>query len=153
MVTIYRKGQGVTSLAIRSAQDLPLSSWLPPFHSLPHPINVQCGANVRTPTDYREAAEWVRRAAEQAIPRAQLDLGHLYEQGKGVPLDYISAYAWYKTASAGAEKRAKTKLKNVTTHDITANQQSRYCHGATAKIPSGSRLRSATANRKFIRRF
>jgi len=53
----------------------------------------------------------VRRAAELGYARAQLDLGFLYEQGKGVPMDYVAAYMWYKTASEGGERRAAARLK------------------------------------------
>jgi TPR repeat protein len=30
-----------------------------------------------------------------------MSLGYLYEQGKGVPLDYVAAYTWYSLAAAG----------------------------------------------------
>ena len=55
----------------------------------------------------------MRKAAEQGYAPAQLDLGYLYEQGKGVAMDYVSAYTWYKAASAGGEHRAKAQMKNL----------------------------------------
>jgi TPR repeat protein len=50
-----------------------------------------------------------------------VDLAFLYEQGKGVPLDYVSAYEWYKAASAGGEKQAAVRLKGLT-HVMTPEQ-------------------------------
>ena len=66
-----------------------------------------------TTVDYSEAANWVRRAAEQGYARAQLDLAYLYEQGKGVSLDYVSAYSWYKIAMNGGQKLARSRLKSL----------------------------------------
>ena len=52
----------------------------------------------------REVAKWSRRAAEQGHVMAQLALGGLYTEGRGVPKDYVRAYAWYNLAVAqGAE--------------------------------------------------
>jgi TPR repeat protein len=42
-----------------------------------------------------------------------MDLGYLYEQGKGVPLDYVAAYMWYMTAKSGGDRRATEKLKSL----------------------------------------
>jgi TPR repeat protein len=61
--------------------------------------------------DFSEAAKWVRRASELGFARAQLDLGYLYEQGKGVPMDHVAAYMWYKIAADGGERRAASQLK------------------------------------------
>jgi len=63
----------------------------------------------------------VRAAAEQGFARAELDLAYLYEQGKGVPLDYVSAYLWYKSAADRGEKRAGARLRSVSTV-MTADQ-------------------------------
>jgi hypothetical protein len=41
--------------------------------------------------DYAEAAKWARTSAEQGYAPAQIDFGYLYEQGKGVALDYVKA--------------------------------------------------------------
>lgn len=53
--------------------------------------------------------------------RAALDLAYLYEQGKGVPLDYVSAYVWYKSAADHGEKRAAARLRSISTV-MTADQ-------------------------------
>lgn len=38
-------------------------------------------------------------------------MGFLYEKGKGVAVDYIAAYMWYKIAAEGGESRAASQLK------------------------------------------
>jgi len=50
-----------------------------------------------------------------------LDLAYLYEKGNGVPLDYVSAYMWYKSASDGGERRAAMALTSLS-RIMTAEQ-------------------------------
>jgi TPR repeat protein len=45
------------------------------------------------PQDYAQAAIWYRKAAEQGSAEAQFNLGLLYDNGLGVPLDYSQAAA------------------------------------------------------------
>lgn len=45
--------------------------------------------------DYRVAADWYRKSAEQGNARAQYYLGFLYECGIGVERDYGEAFKWY----------------------------------------------------------
>src|SRR5262249_55048374 len=45
------------------------------------------------------AAQWYQKAASQGYAPAQIDLGSLYEQGKGVPKDPQLALNWYRKAS------------------------------------------------------
>ena len=49
--------------------------------------------------DYNAAAQWYRRAAEGGSKRAQMNLGMLYEQGRGVPQDPQEALRWYRKGS------------------------------------------------------
>jgi TPR repeat protein len=53
------------------------------------------------------------KAAESGYAPAQGKLGQLYATGKGVPLDYVAAYAWYKSAAAGAYEPAKKTLTDL----------------------------------------
>ncbi len=62
------------------------------------------------PQDYTEAAIWFRRAAEQAHPMAQFNLGRLYEGGRGVPQDLILAYMWYSLAASGFDWRDDSRV-------------------------------------------
>jgi uncharacterized protein len=45
-------------------------------------------------TDDREAAVWLRRAAEHGQAEGQLMLGLLFFYGRGVTQSYVRAYAW-----------------------------------------------------------
>ena len=51
------------------------------------------------PKDNAEAVKWVRRAAEQGYPQAQVKLGVMYEYGLGVPKDMDEARKWYRKAA------------------------------------------------------
>jgi TPR repeat protein len=60
-----------------------------------------------------QAAHWARLAADQGHPRAQALLGYLYETGKGLPLDYVSAYTWYSRAVAAGDDSSAEHLKSL----------------------------------------
>ena len=51
------------------------------------------------PMDYKQAAAWYLKAAEQGMLDAQYNLGVMYSNGQGVPQDYKQAAAWYLAAS------------------------------------------------------
>ena len=53
--------------------------------------------------DYVEAARWLRLAAQLGLPSAETNLAYLYEQGRGLPLDYVAAYTWYSRALAAGD--------------------------------------------------
>ena len=84
-----------------------------------------------------------RCAAQAGYARAQLDLGYLYEQGKGVPLDYVSAYMWYRVALSGGEKRADSALKNLSA--IMSAAQIQQALAAAATLPKSDAPTSAYA--------
>jgi hypothetical protein len=48
--------------------------------------------------DDREAAVWLRRAAEHGQAEGQLMLGILFYYGRGVPQSFVRAYAWCELA-------------------------------------------------------
>ena len=51
------------------------------------------------PQDYKEAAKWFTKAAEQGYANAQYSLGVMYRDGDGVPQDYKEAVKWYTKAA------------------------------------------------------
>ena len=52
--------------------------------------------------DYKQAAKWWLKSAEQGDAEAQYYLGFMYENGQGVPQDYKQAAKWYlKSAEQG----------------------------------------------------
>ena len=57
-----------------------------------------------------QAAELLRRAAEQRNPLAEYNLGYCYEHGLGVSRDPVQAYAWYRRAATHSADRALQSL-------------------------------------------
>jgi TPR repeat protein len=57
-------------------------------------------------TDDREAAVWLRRAAEHGQAEGQLMLGILFYYGRGVPQSYVRAYAWCDLAETSGNADA-----------------------------------------------
>jgi hypothetical protein len=56
--------------------------------------------------DDREAAVWLRRAAEHGQAEGQLMLGMLFYHGQGVPQSFVRAYAWCELAEIGGNADA-----------------------------------------------
>ena len=52
------------------------------------------------PPDHAETLEWYRLAAEKGDARAQVHLGFIHQQGRGVPQDHDEAVKWYRLAAA-----------------------------------------------------
>lgn len=50
------------------------------------------------PRDYKKAASWYKRAADQGLPEAQLLMGHCYYHGRGVRLNDTKAWKYYNLA-------------------------------------------------------
>jgi uncharacterized protein len=53
-----------------------------------------------------EAATWVRSAADCGLIAAQLRLGRMLLEGKGVPLDAAAALSWFRRAAARGDAEA-----------------------------------------------
>jgi TPR repeat protein len=62
------------------------------------------------PQDYKQAAEWYRKAADQGFAKAQHNLGWLYEFGEGTPQDYKQAAEWYRKAADQGDAGAQNDL-------------------------------------------
>ena len=60
--------------------------------------------------DYKEAASWYRKAAEQGNAPAQFYLGQMHDIGKGVPQDYQEASSWYRKAAEQGDAMAQLYL-------------------------------------------
>jgi TPR repeat protein len=52
------------------------------------------------PQDYAEAARLYRLAADQGFEEAQYQLGRMYENGQGVPQNYVLAHMWFNLSAA-----------------------------------------------------
>ena len=62
-----------------------------------------------------ETLEVVCNAAEQGDARAQYKLGLMYATGRGIPFNYVQAYAWLSFAAAQQHKKARKERKFVAT--------------------------------------
>jgi TPR repeat protein len=71
--------------------------------------------------DYTEAARWLRLAAQHGLPSAETNLAYLYEQGRGLPLDYVAAYIWYSRALAVGDASGADR-RNQLSHLMTRKQ-------------------------------
>jgi len=60
--------------------------------------------------DYKEAAQWYRKAAEQGNADDQYSLGFMYRAGQGFPKDYIKAAKWYRKAAEQGNAKAQHNL-------------------------------------------
>lgn len=60
--------------------------------------------------DYETAARELRELASNGEPRAQYDLGLLYDKGQGVPQNDREALKWYTLAAKQGEPRAQYNL-------------------------------------------
>jgi TPR repeat protein len=59
---------------------------------------------------YAEAVKWYRLAAAQGNAPAQGNLGHMYANGQGVPLDYAEALKWYRLAAEQGDASGQYNL-------------------------------------------
>ena len=58
------------------------------------------------PQNCKEAARWVKTAAEEGNAAAQYNLGLRYREGDGVPVDLFLSDSWLRTAAAHRKRRA-----------------------------------------------
>jgi TPR repeat protein len=63
--------------------------------------------------DYASAYKYYALAAEQNLAPAQLMLGELYRDGKGVPPDYPQAVKWFRLAALQGLSAAQDNLGNL----------------------------------------
>ncbi|MFH6564219.1 tetratricopeptide repeat protein, partial [Aeromonas caviae] len=70
---------------------------------------------------------WYRKAAEQGNADAQLQLGGMYFNGRGVAQDYKQSYAWFSSAVANgysdAVKARDIMAKRLTPAALAEGQQ------------------------------
>jgi len=63
------------------------------------------------------AIKWLRRAAQQGLPRAQVRLAEIYVHGPEAPADYVKAYAWFLLAATNLSgihrQRARSAYEKV----------------------------------------
>ena len=77
--------------------------------------------------DSAEAVNWYRKAAGHGNADAENTLGAIYAEGRGVPRDYVRAYAWFSLAMLAGDQRAEANraiaARNMTAAEIAAAEQ------------------------------
>ncbi len=63
-----------------------------------------------TDQNFKDAAKWYQRSADQGFAQAQYRLGTLYERGLGVKADEARAKAWYERAAEQGNIKAMHNL-------------------------------------------
>jgi hypothetical protein len=102
--------------------------------------------------EYRQAALWYRKAAEQGSVAGQLRLAALYRDGRGVARDMEQAAAWYRKAAEQGDADAQATLgvlysmgQGVPKSDVEA-----YFWLDLAATAKGQNQQKYTANRQMI---
>jgi uncharacterized protein len=60
--------------------------------------------------DYATALRLIRPLAEKGDADAQVNLGVMYANGRGVPQDYAAAVSWYRKEAAQGDAQGQTEL-------------------------------------------
>jgi tetratricopeptide (TPR) repeat protein len=63
--------------------------------------------------NYPQAASWFRKAALQGLPQAQLQLGLLLQDGKGMNVDKTQAYQWLLMSYEAGNQAAASPLRQL----------------------------------------
>ena len=65
--------------------------------------------------------KWYRLAADQGLDLAQSNLGNMYDNGYGVPQDYVQAHMWFTLAAAQGKENARQN-RNIVAAKMTPSQ-------------------------------
>jgi len=60
--------------------------------------------------DHKKAVKWLKLSSEQGNAKAQVILGNLYDQGRGVAQNHKTAVKWYRSAAEQGHAPAQTSL-------------------------------------------
>ncbi len=72
--------------------------------------NIEDATKAYNQGDYKTAYRLIKPLAEQGLPKAQFDLGAMYDYGEGVSQDYAEAAKWYRKAAEQGNAPAQTNL-------------------------------------------
>ena len=60
--------------------------------------------------EYKKAAKWFKKSAEQGVALAQFNLGLMYYEGEGVAQNYVQAIYWFKKSAEQGYASAQYNL-------------------------------------------
>ena len=88
---------------------------------LPPETAFDIGVDAWSRGKYETTLKEFRPLAEQGHAEAQLYLGIMYSQGRGVPKDFVQAYRWYTLAADQGDGLA-LKFQNLLEKSLTLEQ-------------------------------
>ena len=95
------------------------------------------------PQDYEEAVRWYLRAAEQGDVEAQVNIGIMYFEGRGVVQDYVQAHKWTNLAASrqtGEERKMSADARDALAGLMTPTNSPKH----NASPASGTRRTRVT---------
>ncbi len=104
--------------------------------TLPEGTDFEVGVEAWGRGDYDTAVREFRLLAEQGHAQAQVNLGIMSSQGRGVPKDSVQAYKWYTLATGQGDDLAE-KFKNHLAKSMTLDQLAEAQRLARAWTPKG----------------
>ena len=84
-------------------------------------LSLMNGTDKAPPGDPVEAVKWFRMAAEQGNAKAQFQLAHAYEHGRGVQKNYAAAFEWYSKSAQLGFASAQLNLGSAYEHGRGVN--------------------------------
>ena len=78
----------------------------------------QAGVEAYDRGDYATALKEWRPLAEEGDAASQANLGAMYDEGQGVPQDYVQAHLWFNLAAAQGIKKARNN-RDVVAKEMT----------------------------------
>lgn len=63
--------------------------------------------------DIKKAVWWYTKAASKGNPDAEAELGDIYADGDGVPIDKVKSFAWYKKSAEHGNAYAQAMLASI----------------------------------------
>ena len=82
------------------------------------------GVLAQVQNQHAAAAKWYRKAAERGLTSAQVLLGSMYAEGRGVEQDFVHAYAWLHLAATDGHPSA-AKARDALGAALTPGQTAR----------------------------
>lgn len=75
---------------------------------------------------FEQAYELYKKAAEHGVSGAQNNIGHMYNSGKGVAVDFKESGYWYRQAANNGFEPSKEYLEKVKNSCVSSYEPSRY---------------------------
>jgi TPR repeat protein len=105
--------------------------------------NVREGDAALRANDFAGAMQLYQLAAAHGSSKAELAMGQLYQNGKGVQQDYGQAMQWYQKAAAQGLPQAQTAIANLKSVQTAQQPQSAPAASASPQNQPASQLQAS----------